>query len=696
MTLRVSTASLTLEVDEETGAIATLHNRPAGLDLITRRRREPPFRLGLAGHEVVTTVLACRAVLHDGRIAIEWDTDRAVTLVADIAAGRDDIRIHVSATNSGGATIDRIEYPILDGVGRLAGPGHDTLIHPQATGMLFHDPLDLIEPDPDNRRRLASSPYPEGFAGSTMQFMAYAARRRGGFYLATEDPATNLKWFNVFASGDGLALSIVHKVGLPTASASFSPDYPVVLAALAGGSWTDAADRYRTWVLDQPFGAAAPRASWLRRAVGISTFGINARHDRSAWLDEIHRIAGTPVFHVLGPNWARTGQDYQSHLPKGRGDWFPASFNDANLATIRRNGDRWAPFEFDLLCGHDPARPEPVLESRIVHDPDDVTPTDAGLLGFPLMCAGTDYWHDFHAERDARLIADHDPDALYYDISVSNLLMECLAANHRHLPGAGANIIESFRRMYRDTATATAAAKGAEVPSGTEVMTEVFQAQFDYYQARAEAGPYAPFEAAPFRDWVLAGRAEKIPLFTYVFGSRSPVRMDGWSKLSAGTGDLFYWTAATVLLNGGLFELNYEFSPLEDLSGRSDEAAEHYYPFAERHDPIDPAKASFVRTVARTRIGPANRFLADGEMLPAPPIDAPPITLDWRAWNMSMKDVHYDTHGEMTVPSALATAWQVDGRTAWLVANIAPSRQTIRVDGRAVDIGGRDIVLIEG
>src|SRR3712207_8311556 len=40
------------------------------------------------------------------------------------------------------ATIDRVEYPIIAGIGRLGGAGQDELVHSHATGMLFHDPLD--------------------------------------------------------------------------------------------------------------------------------------------------------------------------------------------------------------------------------------------------------------------------------------------------------------------------------------------------------------------------------------------------------------------------------------------------------------------------------------------------------------------------------------------------------------------------
>jgi len=695
MSHSVMSSSLRLELDPDSGRVTAVRNLARDLDLLSSRPAHSPFRLEL--NEVGTVEdfvdFACEP-LADG-LRLTWQTSHGITLSSDIVVRGEDIVFGVSAANRGTATIDRIEYPILDGIGRLAGAGRDELAHTHAAGMLFHDPLDLLAPDPDNQRRLRFSVYPEGFSGSTMQFLAYYGRGRGGFFFGTEDAAKSLKAFSFDKQGDALRASALHKASRPQAGADFTPGYPVVLAPLTDGSWHEAADRYRAWALKQPWAQAAPRSAWLREQAGICSFGINARYNRAAWLDEIHRMAGTPVFHILGPNWANWGHDYHNHIPRRHDDWFPTTFDTDNLATIRRNGDYWAPFEFDLLGGYAPEFAEPVLESRMVHDQSERTLSDPNAVRFPFMCAGTEYWHDFHVERDARLVADHDPDALYYDISVSNLMLQCLAPDHRHAPGAGTEIAELFTAMYRDTGAAMADAKGGPVPAGTEVISELFMDTFDYYQARAEAGPYAPFEAAVFRDWIIDGRAETIPLFTYVFGERAPLRMDGWAKLSAEAGDLFYWTAARVVLNGGLFELNYEFSALEDLGDRTDDPAEHYYRFDDRHYAIDPRKAAFVGEVARARTGPANRFLAHGRMLPAPKLDAPPVTLPYYSYNIGKGDPLYDSKGEMTVPSALATAWQHDGQSIWLIANLLAHEQEVRVDDRPVVVPGRRISVIE-
>ena len=269
------------------------------------------------------------------------------------------------------------------------------------------------------------------------------------------------------------------------------PAYPVVISALDGGAWTDAADRYRSWALGQPWAQVGPRAGWLRESVGICTFGVSARHDRSGWLRAVGQAAGVPVFHVLGPDWAARGHDYKGNIPRGRQDWFPATFHPANLAAISEHAGRWAPFEFDLLSGHDEASDEPVLASRMLHHRGQSDPTDPGIMRFPFMCPGTAYWRDWHAARDARLAAEYGADAIYYDIALHNMLMQCLAEGHDHRAGSGEPIAALFDAMYRQTSIEMSDAAGRYVPMGTEVMTETSIALFDYSQHRADGGPYA-------------------------------------------------------------------------------------------------------------------------------------------------------------------------------------------------------------
>src|SRR5699024_5484513 len=100
-----------------------------------------------------------------------------------------------------------------------------------------------------------------------------------------------------------------------------------------------------------------------------------------------------------------------------------------------------------------------------------------------------------------------------------------------------------------------------------EQMCETFLDRLDFYQARAWGQPCATLETWPIRQAMRTGQARMIPLFDYVYHEWGVVRMDGWGKLVEETGQLFYDTVAKTYLWGGLYEINHEYSPMEELDG---------------------------------------------------------------------------------------------------------------------------------
>ena len=700
MNIKLSNPWLDISLDAASGRILALRNVARGLDLIWSAVDAPPWRLEIEREAAwLERFTSFRYLLDPAGDAVDlyWETDRAIALRARVSlpAGQPAIFFTIAAENRGALPIDKIEYPILAGIGPLTRAGDPLaggqqaapcLVHSQGTGFLFRDPLNTFLPEAGPRQGLRYSPYPEGFNGSTMQFMAYYLEECGGFYFATRDPGKAMKWYNFYKDTNSAALvaSIMHQAPHVAPGLDFAPAYPVEISALLEGNWYEAAGRYKVWAVQQewtrqgPLAGRAGRARWLLDEVGLCTFGVNAGYDRAAWLDRFHAIAGTPVFHILGANWPATAHDYMGRLPGGSLDeWLPARFSTANLAAIRRNGDRWAPFEFDLLCSPTGVPPETVLANRQLL-PERKYSFDRYV--FPFMCPATDFWHDFHVERDRQLALAERPDALYYDISANNVLMACRSPHHNHAPGGGRDLADAYARTFADTKAAMGEATGRYTAIGTEMISELLIPEVDFYQARAEASPLSTFEADFWRQWVIEGKVEKIPLFAYVYHEYGPLRMDGWGKLGAEAGDAFYWTAARIALWGGLFELNYEFSALEALDGRTDDPAEHYFHFAPRADEVDPARAVFVGELARTRAGWANRYLAYGVMLPPPRLDVPVANLDFCLYNCGQSDPHYGQRGVLTVPSVVCSAWRDgDRRAALLFVNLLATSQTVQV-----------------
>ena len=303
---------------------------------------------------------------------------------------------------------------------------------------------------------------------------------------------------------------------------------------------------------------------------------------------------------------------------------------------------------------------------------------------FPFLCPVSAFCHDLHVERDRRLTHDWGVDGVYYDISMNNVRHICRADTHGHLPGATSAITAAYRALLRDTAQVVQVeAHGVPVPQGTELINEQTMAGLAFYQARAEASPAAPFEAAPFRDMIKVGTAESIPLFAYVYHEYGPVRLDGWAKLSREQGDYVYFVLGRVFLHGGLIELNYEFSAQEVLDGVRDVPEEHYYPFAAHHYPIDPNLAQFIGSLARARVGTANKYLAYGTMLrPAPLVVDGEQSLQLRYFLYQVgTDFHeYEDRGHVDVPVVLQSAWRYrEDSAAWILLNLAPDTRRVRL-----------------
>lgn len=690
---------LRIVIDGITGGFREVSHRPAGISLLAQPEVavRNPFLIVFEDGTTLQTWQSC-LVRSDPAVhvaAITWTLDNGLALRVqlELRAGDGELRYTLALDNEANLPVAAVAYPYLAGVGRLGSePERDELVHPYATGFVVRNPLDhlpVVAVETAGQEPVVLGLYPEGFSGSTMQFMAYNAVGRGGFYVATEDSMGREKWLNFYRHPEGdLRLSVWHGPNDYAGERTVQPDYVTVLAALDGGTWYDAAERYKAWAVDRSWVAQGPlwsrqdRSRRLLEEVGLCTFGINPRWNRAAWLTAIDEIAGTPVLHILGPNWPRVESNYMNNHPGGLADWFPASFNSENLSVIQDNHDYLVPFEFDLLFGRGEGCSETEAGTAALQlIPRPTLSRDA--YDFPFLCPVAPFTRDLHEARDRTLAAEYGVDGVYYDISVNNVRHICLSTQHGHQPGDTVAMTTAYRTLLADTARAMRDATRGVVPQGTEMINEQMLPVVAFYQARAEASPASAFEAGPFRELIKAGTAEKIPLFSYVYHEFGPVRLDGWAKLSREQGEFVYFVLGRVFLQGGLIELNYEFSSLEDLSGSSDAAVEHYFAFDRRQYEIDPVLAAYVSALSVARVGRANRYLAYGAMRrPAPCTirGEATVELDYFLYNCAQNIPEYEDRGVMTVPTVLQTAWQYrDQSAAWLLLNVGRRETTIEL-----------------
>lgn len=681
-----------VEWNEADGTIRALRDTRQGIDYIGESEGTEPFRLetdeGASGAFSAFEWSAAKDA--NGRVwqvTFAWRTEAGVIVSARAALASDDgeLVFDCRAENGSGQRMHSLEYPIFPDLRAITEEGRDDYVaHPFATGVTVRNPQKHFAQEGAGFRHM---PYPECFSGAPMQFFAYYGRNRGGLYFAAMDGDGHPKWLNFYKNANGLLeASFIHGCEDIGPGKGIEPPYPVQLALLEGGDWHEAADRYKAWAVRQKWcsrGLAADRAAadgfeWLYREMGVATFGINAGSDRTAWLRKYHEHIGTPMFHVLGPDWTHAPQTFGYGVPGGFGDWFPTRFNADNVAVMKEYGDRYAPFEFDYLYNFKGADGELGLAAAQKF-PDNKKSVDA--YRFPFLCPAHPYAHDFHVRRDAELQRTADVDAIYYDISANNILKVCMDDSHGHPVGAGRLIDEAYRRNYVDTKAAMSDIAGRYVPMGTEMIHETMLGVLDFYQARAGGQPSAPLELWPVRDLLKSGDAELIPMFAYVYHEYGALRMDGWGKLVQEIGNLYFFTVARTYLWGGLYELNYEYSPMEALEGGLENAPEeHYYRFDPRGYAFSPERAAYLGLYAKLRVGAANKYWAYGRMLKPLAFESARIRADWFHYNHGKETPEYNDSGALDVDAVVHSAWKFKEESAALFfANASGETQRVRV-----------------
>ena len=594
-------------------------------------------------------------------VLLSWKLKDGTILEAEVSLQEDSVsfrsRLHNTA-DDGSPFTGYIKYPFLQGIQVLDSEKSDYLFHPYATGVLIEKPFEVFSGEQNG---FSQMPYPECYSGCSMQFLAYYSCSKGGIYIAALDSEENVKWLNFYKEENAFAFSQIY--GYTNNAA-----WPLVIKFMSGRhDWYEAADLYREWAVRQKWCAKGRLADipsdkkpvWLLEHTGAATFGINAMYDRTLWLNKYSETLQTPIFHITGPDWPKELQDYHNHLCGGYDDWFPSRFHPENLAAIKKNHDFFAPFEFDFFANMEGADSENLKKSLMVN-PEHKYSLDS--YPFTILCPTLPYTQKLHRERDMTLQKESDCDALYYDISANNLLHLCVNPEHSdyHPIGGNQSVTRGFCRVFQDTKDAVSRQAGKYVPIGTELMNEVFLEQLDYYQARSWSQPCGYLETLYFRDWIKSGSMKMVPAFTYVYHEYGGIRIDGWGKLTDAIGDLFYHTVAKTYLWGALYELNYEYSPLEMIDGKVNPQTEHYFSFTPRECPFSEEKAAYLAQYAALRTGPLNKYLAYGKMQEPAAFANKKIDFTYFQYNASQISPEYEDRGIIREDAVIHSIWEYE------------------------------------
>jgi hypothetical protein len=691
--IQLENKRLRLMIDEKSGNICGLYDKDRQRDYVRGALPTESFRLELGSGETAQYARFSYRLddsnAEETKVVLQWEVKTGLTVTGTVivSADAEDLRFYSEVSNETEETVVGVEYPIIGNVQAITEDGVDDYVaHSFATGVLVRNPVKNFEAGGVGFRHM---PYPESFSGASMQFFTFYGENQGGLYFAAYDGECYSKWLNFHKNTNGLLeASFFHAAEDMRPSKGMTVGYPIVVRAMEGEGWYEAADLYKQWATQQFWCARGAlsevqendRARWLDEEMSVCTFGINGMFDRSAWFDAYHEYIETPMFHILGPDWVHTKQNFYNGVPGGMEDWFPTRFHPSNIEAMKSYGDKYAPFEFDYLYNINGADGEQGRKA-LQKFPEGQSLRSIDKYKFSLVCPAEPYIQEFHVRRDERLQEEADVDSIYYDISANNILKVCLDDSHGHPVGAGREITRAYRKNYMDTKSAMIEKAGRYIPMGTEMMNEVFLDVLDYYQARAGGRPAAPLEVYPFRDLLPSGDAQLIPMFTYVYNEYGALRMDGWGKLAEEIGSLFYFTAARTYLWGGLYELNCEYSPMEAIDGQENSPEEHYYIFEPRGYPLSPERAWYVGMLAKVRVGPGNKYLAYGKMLRPLPFQRDQATFDWFHYNCDKNFKEYNESGTYEADSVVHSAWQYrDESVGFFFANVTEEEVNVTVD----------------
>jgi len=211
------------------------------------------------------------------------------------------------------------------------------------------------------------------------------------------------------------------------------------------------------------------------------------------------------------------------------------------------------------------------------------------------------------------------------------------------------------------------------------MANEVHLKTLDYVQARAWAQPASTLETYPFRQLIQNGKATVIPLFTYVYHEYGCLRLDGWGKLVIEIGTLFFHTVAKTYLQGGLYEINHEYSPMETIDGVENDPKEHYADFAKRGYAYAPERMSYIRQFAALRTKEGNPFLAYGKMTRPLSFVSAKTTFDYFHYNHNRQNDTYEARGTVTLDSIVHSAFERldNDEKAYFFANTSNDKETL-------------------
>lgn len=353
----------------------------------------------------------------------------------------------IAIENTGNLTLDSLRFPRLPGI---AAQQNERLAAPIWMGQLAKEPREfLCKAEKPGRLEWA---YPGLLS---LQTFALYSEGGPGIFLATEDTKAFVKRFSIFGGPENrLGIEIAHLPESTTESQNrYEPAYRVVTGTFEG-DWFTAAERYRTWALDQAWAENARlRTGAVENWATETALWIWNRGRSEQVLSPaiaIKERTGLPVS-VFWHWWHGCPYDigFPEYLPPREGT---DPFRNA-VKNAREAGVNAMVYMNQRLWGMTTESWEKEgAERYAVKEPDGKIHPETYNTFQPApcaaMCIGTSFWRDKYASLAKEAVLDLGVSAIYMDQAC--LSLACYDPTHDHPIGGGTYWVNGFRMLQAD------------------------------------------------------------------------------------------------------------------------------------------------------------------------------------------------------------------------------------------------------
>ena len=654
--------------------------------VVARPAGYPLWRLWLrdatGGERVVAAVEAQRTniSLQGQTLHLIWEElpiAPELQVKATITAETDALHWHLTVNGLHPETaLWQVDFPILPSITLPASSGEAQWLMPRAGGYVVRDPdRAILQNNAIGRRVVLTHP-----GSMTMQFLAYYREGAQGLWLGTQDRDGYVKQFIVAANDRGWELYVRHlPPGQPYRRDSYAIPYPVI-AAVCPGHWSQAAERYRTWAIQQPWCGRGP---------------LLTRHDLPRWLLEtglwlwnrgpssrvipgalaLQEIIKAPVA-LDWYWWHQTPYDthYPDYLPPREGTQkFQEAIQMLHAARLRAivyiNGRLWgmgapswsAHRAWEAACKQEDG--SLYREIYNVFNGAEMTP----------MCPTTPLWQETLREIVAELINHYQADGVYIDQIGIASPRPCFDTSHGHSLGGGNHWATGYRELI--TRIREAIANQMDVMIPTEGCCDTYLDLFDAFLVLDNSFERMGFYDAIGLSW------EPVPLFAAVYHDYA-VHFGSYASLAPPPYDDRWPMGARPPRSSRYRERDFVGAFHAELGRAFVAGAQpmvaNFYPEQASDPELQPCWR-FLRDLVHTRLQAAP-FLLYGRWLPPPKLEVPEIEVDFlvRGIYTPPDQEHIITRH---MPAVLASRWlSADGRIGLALANISGRDQPIRWD----------------